>query len=92
MKLLFISVILTNAGNNFKRGLDFFNSTFSFYRIISGMRPPFWGLLVDTPTRDAETGKSRRFARSRVLGLPDCGEALIVKKLADFRAGKGAKV
>ena len=56
------------------------------------MRPPFWGLLVDTPTRDAKTGKSRGFARSRVLGLPDCGEALIVKKLADFRAGKGAKV
>ena len=26
----------------------------------SGLRPPFWGLLFDTPTRDAETGPSSR--------------------------------
>ena len=26
----------------------------------SGLRPPFWGLLFDTPTRDAVTGPSSR--------------------------------
>ena len=58
----------------------------------SGLRPPFWGLLFDTPTRDAVTGKSRGFARSGALGLPGDREGRIIKKLADFRAGKGAKV
>ncbi len=51
----------------------------------SGLRPPFWGLLFDTPTRDAETGKSQGFARSGALGLPGAGHEAYVCFIVDLR-------
>ena len=38
-----------------------------------GLSPPFWGLLFDTPTRDAETGKKPRICSKWSPWSAGCG-------------------
>ena len=65
----FVTCIISIPAPLFKRGGHFVASFLQFCcrwrenrapASSSGLRPPFWGLLFDTPTRDAVTGPSSR--------------------------------